>query len=337
MIERGADPANKASGVGQTLAERVASVSWYHTLDLGGGVLTPGAYDHRPYLPHFGLPDDLTGTTALDIGTASGFFAFELERRGARVTATDLPAWSDHDFSPGHVAELGPDAADAYLLQPFEIARAALGSQVERRLITVYDLSPETIGTFDLVFCGSLLIHLTDPIQALWRIAAITRERAIISTVITRTMQDQPIAQMTGYPRGDTWWAPSRRCLELLVAAAGFVGFEWVSEFTLDYADGSPGPFHGVIHAWKTTEGWGPGVVPVARLADKSQDDLRDPEAVWLRSLIWERDKEIGWLRDIVAGYEQGWYMRLMRRVRHLGRRGPTLAETWQEQHSNGK
>ncbi|RIK36523.1 MAG: hypothetical protein DCC58_19155, partial [Chloroflexi bacterium] len=210
------------------LAAQVASLDWYHTIDLGHGVVTPGLYDHRPYLAHYALPDDLSGKSALDVGAASGFFAFELERRGARVTATELPEWQAHDFSPLYQHNQSIQQANRYLHQPFEVARTALGSRVERRLLRVQDLSPETIGRFDIVFCGSLLVHLTDPIQALWRIASVTTERAIIATVIARNMQDQPVAQMTGFPRGDTWWVPTRRCLELMVASAGFAGVEWV-------------------------------------------------------------------------------------------------------------
>lgn len=311
------------------LAARVAALPWYHTIDLGDGIVTPGIYDHRPYLAHYAIPADLAGKTALDIGTASGFFAFEMERRGARVTATDLPDWTAHDFGPQYRVEGPSDAANTYLHAPFDVARQALGSSVERRLISVYDLAPETVGMFDLVFCGSLLIHLTDPIRALWRIASVTRERAIIATVLARAPAHQPIAQMTGFPRGDTWWAPTRRCLEALVACAGFQGIEWIGEFTLDHRDGTPGPLHGVVHGWMTTEGWGPNVVPVAEFGAHLAE-VDDPHARWLHGLIVERDREIGWLRDIIRGYERGRYIRFMRRLRGLRRPAPTLTQIWE-------
>jgi hypothetical protein len=75
------------------IQETVETLSWYHTVDLGNGVVTPGLCDHRPYPGSYGLPRDLSDKTALDIGAASGFFAFEMEKRGAEVTATDLPTW----------------------------------------------------------------------------------------------------------------------------------------------------------------------------------------------------------------------------------------------------
>ena len=69
-----------------------AEFDWYHTIDLGDGVVTAGLYDHRPLVPCYGLPDDLVGLSALDVGPAHGFFAFELEARGADpVVTVELP------------------------------------------------------------------------------------------------------------------------------------------------------------------------------------------------------------------------------------------------------
>jgi 2-polyprenyl-3-methyl-5-hydroxy-6-metoxy-1,4-benzoquinol methylase len=33
--------------------------------------------------------------------------------------------------------------------------------------MSVYDLSPERVGRFDVVVCGSLLLHMRDPARAL--------------------------------------------------------------------------------------------------------------------------------------------------------------------------
>src|SRR5436309_8379449 len=41
---------------GDELAERVRSVSWYHTIELPDGRRTPGQFDHHELLPHYGLP-----------------------------------------------------------------------------------------------------------------------------------------------------------------------------------------------------------------------------------------------------------------------------------------
>jgi tRNA (mo5U34)-methyltransferase len=298
----------------QDLQQLIDSVPWYHTIDLGNGLSTPGAYDHRPYLPLYGLPTDLSGKTALDIGSASGFFSFELERRGAAVTAVDLPTWDAHDFGPNYQPDLSAAEADIYLTQPFEIAHRALNSTVQKKYMTVYDVTPDTVGMHDLVFCGSLLIHLTDPIQALWNIARVTQELAIIATPIVPDEPHRPIATLVGHERGDGWWLPTRTCLELMALSAGFGAIEWHSEFRLDFRDGSPGPYHGVLHAFKDPARRSPR----ARLREEILAGLHQPaptptpqpaaappqdEAPTLRA-------EIARLNALVQGYEQGRFIR---------------------------
>ena len=112
----------------QKLRESVETLSWYHTIDLGGGIVTPGFYDHRSYLDYYGLPKDLRQRSALDIGAASGFFTFEMEKRGAEVTAADLPTWLVHDFGPLYQPDMDPDQAERYLHGAFQFAHKTLGS-----------------------------------------------------------------------------------------------------------------------------------------------------------------------------------------------------------------
>ena len=58
------------------LRERVQELDpWYHTLDLGEGVLTQGMFDLRPYVDRYGLPE-VSGKRVLDVGTFDGFWAF---------------------------------------------------------------------------------------------------------------------------------------------------------------------------------------------------------------------------------------------------------------------
>ncbi len=295
------------------LRRQVDSLEWYHTLDLGNGLLTPGIYDHRPYLRYYGLPEDLTGKTALDVGAASGFFSFELERRGARVTAVDLPAWLAHDFGPCYKPDKTAEEGLRYLRDPLQLAQQALKSRVQKIELSIYDVSPETVGMHDLVFCGSLLIHLTDPARALWQLQRVTRETAIIATVIQPDSSPEPVALFVGHHRGDGWWFPTRSCFEAMVQSAGFAGWEWFSEFRLDYRDGQPGPYHGVIRAWNTPER---PALPEPKQARSQQSPL----AASNRALA-ERDAEIARLQELVAGYERGRFIRLMKQARKaLGR-----------------
>src|SRR4051795_7659096 len=64
---------------------------WYHTLELEPGVVTPGWFDTRRALASVPFPASLAGKRCLDVATFDGFWAFEMERRGASETlAIDL-------------------------------------------------------------------------------------------------------------------------------------------------------------------------------------------------------------------------------------------------------
>lgn len=236
---------------------RMQAFSWYHTVDLGDGVLTPGQYDHRDVLASYGIPAILAGKTVLDVGPAHGFFAFEFENRGAsRVATLELPTWTAHDGSHALKAAFEDDAADehheAYLHDALRFAIQARKSRVEQLFGNVYDLAPETYGTFDVVFCGSMLLHITDPLRALYAIRSITTENALIATSIdaSRWRRRTPRAVFYGQVDGQTFWAPNMACLERWALAAGFARVDRVSEFRLRTVDGQFDQPHGVIRAW---------------------------------------------------------------------------------------
>ena len=120
--------------------------TWYHSIELEPGTVTPGLFDHGPYVARYGLPDDLTGKRVLDVGAQDGFWSFEMERRGARVTALDLDDPNELDWPPrlrpgGVRREEGgfPLAGGS----AFQVAHRALDSSVQRLSTSIYDATPE--------------------------------------------------------------------------------------------------------------------------------------------------------------------------------------------------
>lgn len=240
-----------------TIRQEMQQYSWYHTVELDQGIVTPGQYDHRTLLHHYGIPDDLSKKTVLDVGPAQGFFAFEFERRGAeRVVTAELPRWSDHDGSAELKQQFQSTNVDAanegYLHDALAFAIRAKESKVEQSFYSIYDLTPELVGTFDIVFCASLLIHLTDPLRALYALRSVTRGYAIVATVIdqTRFGSRQPRAHFHGTATGQAFWAPNMACLEQWALAAGFKRVERVSTFMLSSLDGQFRSPHGTIKAF---------------------------------------------------------------------------------------
>ncbi|MGH2951778.1 MAG: class I SAM-dependent methyltransferase, partial [Solirubrobacterales bacterium] len=201
---------------------------WYHTLDLGGEVVTPGWFDLRPIVGGMPWPD-VAGKRCLDVGTWDGFLAFELERRGAsEVVATDISDPEGWDWALRFRVR-GPEAIAAMAGEKtgkgFEIARRALGSSVERTEINIYDLSPERVGSFDVVVCGSLLLHLRDPVRALEAIRSVCEGRFLsaeqVDPLLSTVHRRRPVA---GFGAGDRgrWWVPNVAGHRRLVEAGGF-------------------------------------------------------------------------------------------------------------------
>jgi len=154
----------------------------------------------------------VAGKSVLDIGAWDGFFSFEAERRGAaQVLATDHFCWSG--------AGWGTKAG-------FDYAHQRLRSKVETRDADVQDLSPQAVGTFDVVLFLGVLYHVKDPMQCLEHAASVTGEMLVVETCTALDVLPWPV--MRYYEGSDlggdptNFWAPNRRCLEGMARDLGF-------------------------------------------------------------------------------------------------------------------
>lgn len=247
-----------------SLREQASRYYWYHCVDLGGGVVTEGDYDLRDVLPKYDFPERMDGLTVLDVGRGSGFFAFEFERRGAAVVATDIASFLDWDFVGGEKErearrrEIGDPRTFTiqHITGAFEFARTVKNSRVISKLINVYDLSPEAFGNqkFDLVFAGSITSHLRDPILAFERLHAVTKRTCIVAapTFDIPKVNDHAIMMFVGTADDDhrSWWVLNSRCLVEMLRCAGFARAKIVSRFTIvNLRDPTPRVEHVVAHA----------------------------------------------------------------------------------------
>src|SRR4051812_43868771 len=176
------------------------ALRWYHTIDLPGGVVTPGEYDLRGIVDRLPWPDSLAGMRCLDVGSRDGFYAFEMERRGAaEVVSLDVDDPSAYHLPEPTVPGGDPTAEVEAGKRAFETAHRALGSTVQRVYRSVYDLDPAQQGEFDVVVVGPLLLHLRDPVGALRAIRACTRGRLIVNDVVPAgvvSLSRRPLAEL---------------------------------------------------------------------------------------------------------------------------------------------
>jgi len=141
---------------------------WYHSIDLGGGIVTPGHHwDHLwgPLKAEMSKID-FRGKRVLDIGSWDGMWAFEAEKLGAdEVVATDIP--SQRSFT-----DQGP--------RTFMFARKHLGSLVEYRHASVYDLDSLFGEEFDIVTFFGVLYHLRYPQLGVAKIRKVLRNGGLL-------------------------------------------------------------------------------------------------------------------------------------------------------------
>jgi tRNA (mo5U34)-methyltransferase len=228
----------------------IASVKrWYHTIDVAPGVSTSGWFDLRPVIERMPWPD-VRGKRCLDVGTSDGFLAFELERRGAsEVVATDLAAHGQWDWEV-HLRQLGPayldEVAGARPGEAFEVARTLLGSDVRLERLGVYELSPASVGQFDVVVCGSLLLHLRDPLRALAAIRSVCRERLLctnqIDLVRSLVVPRRPLVRLDGTSGVTQWWIPNVAGHRQMLAASGFEVERESGIYSIPYGPSHPVP-----------------------------------------------------------------------------------------------
>jgi tRNA (mo5U34)-methyltransferase len=233
----------RAYELGLSGAERFA---WYHTIDLGDGLVTPGTHDYRRTIADFAFPEDLRGKQVLDVGSATGFFAFEFERRGASVVSVELPSLEALDRFPGQTTEElvrriesmiwpdgqagGHDREELYeilLDGAFRFCSERLDSKVERCFARVHDLGRVLAGRqFDLVFLGDLLVHVFDPLTALAAVAPLCRGTLAICQHLPEEFGDWPAISWVGGDRLDhdglTWAWPNRGCFDQVLRKLGF-------------------------------------------------------------------------------------------------------------------
>ena len=242
------------------LQSRVAEFPWHHSIDLGDGVVTPGGKSLAICNAEACLifdRVDLSGRTVLDIGAWNGAFSFEAKRRGAaRVLATDSYCWS-HPHVRGR--------------ETFEIARSALGAEVDAREIDVADLSTEAVGEFDIVLYLGVFYHRYDAIEALAKAARLAKHALIVETHLE--LRDVDVPAMAFYPGSElandptNWWGPNEHCMKALLLGHGFKDIEMTAH--------PAGHNRAIFHAWRSTE---------TRIKPLAEENQLKPlaEAIWL-------------------------------------------------------
>jgi SAM-dependent methyltransferase len=205
---------------------------FYHVMDIPGHGVTTGEWDLRGRVDEYLGQFAFAGKRVLEIGPASGFLTFELEKRGAKLVAlevTDDPGW---DFVPYPTAVLsniyGPRREHMRRLKnSFWFAHAAHRSNAELIYGDAYRL-PDALGDFDVAVMASVLLHCHSPLAIIEQCAR--RSNAlIIVDVFTPRLEGAPVCELIPTAENriwDAWWRFSTDCVIQYCEVLGFCNIQ---------------------------------------------------------------------------------------------------------------
>ncbi|MEB3829893.1 class I SAM-dependent methyltransferase [Phormidium sp. CCY1219] len=158
---------------------------FYHTMEIPGYGLVQGEWDLRHGMREYLGGVDFSNKRVLEIGTASGFLCFQMERLGAEVIAYDLSEHQSWDIVPFVRANCEEFARHFKthihkINNGYWLAHQAHQSNAKVLYGSVYEI-PEAIGAVDISTFCSVLLHVRDPFLALQKALRLTRETVIIT------------------------------------------------------------------------------------------------------------------------------------------------------------
>jgi hypothetical protein len=210
-----------------------ADCDFYHTIRTRDGTVYPGAWDLSGHEKEYLGGIDLAGKRVLEFGPASGLLTAYMSQNGASVVAFDLPPGRGPEIIP--FPSIDPEAANrsgiasmARLRNSWWFARKALGFSANVVYGDIYNL-PNDIGRFDVAVFGAILLHLSNPFQAL-RGAAATTDAIVVTDLLNAPRSPGGDALMlfnpTLPPRDVvTWWGLSPEVIQRMLLLLGFTEF----------------------------------------------------------------------------------------------------------------
>jgi len=198
-----------------------------------------GEWDLRPNIDAYLDHCSFLGKRVLDVGAASGFLSFHMERQGAEVVSYDLSKDHDWDVVPFAGLDAAANRAERKrhidkLNNGYWLCHRASASKAQIVYGTAYGV-PDRIGSVSVAVFGSILSHPRDPFLALQNVSRVTTEAVVVTEFLAarhalRRLFRVPFNPSVKFvPRWrsaapvDTWWnLPPSTVQEFL----GILGFE---------------------------------------------------------------------------------------------------------------
>ncbi len=224
---------------------------FYHSMSLPDFGEIKGHWDLRDVVGSYLGNADFSGKRVLDVGAASGYLTFEIERRGGQVVSFDLDDGANWDVVPHYkLRDQLPDIRNAQsetlikLKNAYWLSHRSYRSKAKAFYGNIYDI-PYDIGNFDIVFYGMIVGHLRDVFNALYNGAKLCSDTIIVTSIFPETENPSPIFQ----PRADnpsnyaikSWWGLNVGTIRAMLGVLGFEIVDLVRSDALCIAPGFEG------------------------------------------------------------------------------------------------
>jgi flagellar assembly factor FliW len=211
---------------------RVTNISecyFYHKLELPGVGEVGGDWDLREHIGPYLANYDFKGKRALDVGSASGFLTYSMEKQGADVVSFDMMSGAQWDIVPQRMYRENPAAVVAQcirgnrmLKKGYWYAHERLGSKAKAYYGDIYNM-PAALGTFDVAVMGMIITHLRDAFRAIYNVSKLVHG----DLIITNQTPQGPAGMAFFVPTVENgerqaWWAFTEGTIRQMVSILGF-------------------------------------------------------------------------------------------------------------------
>jgi len=225
------DPAFQASLSKRREGADLSDFVWYHAFELPDGRVLHGAWDLRGHETAYLGGVDVAGKRVLELGPATGYLTFYMERMGAEVVSFEagfdvsidmLPVKGRDD--PEGKRRVMQDTIDRNHDAWWHLHRT-LGSSAKFVQGSIYDM-PADLGTFDITLVGAILLHLREPWGALSQAAQRTTETMIVTEPLQDDLHDPESNIMRFSPSAEhhvtNWWSIYPGAVVSMLSRLGF-------------------------------------------------------------------------------------------------------------------
>ena len=198
---------------GQTEPEGIV---WYHAVELPDGQVLPGAWDLRGKESDYLGGVDVAGKRVLELGPATGYLSFHMERQGAEVVAFEAGFDVSIDLLPVN-GRASTDERSKVMTTTVDqnheawwFLHHAFGSSAKFVQGNIYAM-PADMGLFEVTVVGAILLHLREPWGALSEAARRTTEVMIVTEPLQDTEAPPETNIMRFSPSAEhhlsNWWS----------------------------------------------------------------------------------------------------------------------------------